>query len=694
MRKLLSVAAVLLLFFTTKAQIVDPIKWKWCAEKINETEYKIIIEGTIEKGWHTYSQYQGDEGAVPTKFTFEKSPNIEYKGKTTETSPNTHEGMDDVFRVVQKYFSDKVFFTQTVKLNGKTNMIKGSFEYMVCNDKTCLPPNTVNFSIDVSKDLCEKKNDGKTLIKTDTVTKKNPNTGENGIITDSSTAITNTPPNTTINTSGLSTYYADFFNKQKFGEPVNLCGEEDKEMNLWLAIFLGFAGGFLALFTPCVFPMIPLTISYFTKRAEKQKKGNKDAVVYGFFIVLIFVLFALPFLLFNISSNALHELSTNVYVNLIFFVIFILFAFSLFGFYEIQLPSSLTNSADKAANKQGYAGIFFMALTLVLVSFSCTGPILGTLLASMAASANGKLNFVMGMASFGLGMGLPFILLAFFPSLLKKLPKSGSWMDAVKKVFAILELMLAIKFFSNADLAGHWGILKREIFLAFWIALGVFLILYLMGFVKIGDNTNIDRKHPVRLTLTALAVAFVGYCFWGLIGKDVPLFSGILPPNYYSIFPKVNSCPNDLSCVKSYKEGLALAKASGKPLLIDFTGFNCANCRRMEENIWTDPEVFHLLNDKYIIASLYVDDYQNALPDSLVYISPRTGEKRSSYGHKWSDFQTICFNSNTQPQYVLISPDERLLNKPWSGFEADAKKYQDFLECGLDAMKQVKQKQP
>jgi thiol:disulfide interchange protein len=666
---------LIILSFSSFAQILTPVKWSWKAEQVNEQEFDIIFTANIDKGWHTYSQYQGNEGAVPTSFTFEKNPSITIVGKTSESSPKVHEGIDPVFEVYQKSFEDKATFTQRIKATANTTL-KGSFEFMVCDDKTCLPPDTKPFSIEltIGKVTDQKKNDG-SEVNTDT---SNETTA---------TSVSENESVTSQTLSNLSAYYQNFFNKEKFGEAKSECGTKEEPITTWLAFILGFGGGLIALLTPCVFPMIPLTVSFFTKRGENKSRGKFESVFYGFSIMAIFFLLALPFLIFDVSPNTLNAIATNLWVNLAFFAIFIVFAFSFFGYYEITLPSSLANKADSASNVGGLIGIFFMALTLVIVSFSCTGPILGTLLGSMATTPNGKLNLVVGMVSFGMAMGLPFTLFAFFPNMLKSLPKSGSWMDTLKVVLGFVELILALKFLSNADLVGHWGILKREIFLALWVVFGLMIVLYLLGILKMKGSENVNPKSPVRLTFIVLFGAFTLYSAYGLAGKNLSLFSGFLPPNYYSIFKQKSNCPNNLSCFKDYDEGLAYAKKVNKPLLIDFTGYNCANCRRMEENIWTDPEVYKTINEEFVLVSLYVDDYQKKLPDSMKYVSPFNGSMRDSYGHKWSDFQTTCFNTNTQPQYVLISPDEKLLNTPWNGYDADAGKYQSFLECGLSGMK-------
>jgi thiol:disulfide interchange protein DsbD len=670
MKSFFGLVAVLFTF-SSFGQILNPVKWSWKAVPAGKDEYKLQFIATIDKGYHTYSQFQGNDGAVPTSFTYEPNKNVTLVGKSTETCAKTHEGIDDVFGVFQKSFEEKVVFEQLVKISEPTTL-KGSFEFMVCDNKTCLPPTSKAFSFDL------------TLADGEGIKKKLIDTVDNVVIEP-----VDTTPASSLNSavSKLTSYYQHFFDKEKFGTAISDCGTKEEPITTWLAFILGFGGGLLALLTPCVFPMIPLTVSFFTKRNEDKAKGKFESVFYGFSILLIFVLLSMPFLIFNLSPNTLNAVATNIWVNLLFFVIFIVFAFSFFGYYEIALPHTLANKVDSASNLGGLVGIFFMALTLVVVSFSCTGPILGTLLGSMATAPNGKLNLVVGMSAFGFAMGLPFTLFAFFPNLLKSLPKSGSWMDALKVVLGFVELILALKFLSNADLVGHWGIIKRELFLIIWFILGAAVVLYLTGVLKMKGNENVNRKSPIRLFFAAVFFVFTAYCGYGLLGNDLKQFSGFLPPNYYSWFEKKTQCPNNLSCFKDYDEALAYAKQQNKPLLVDFTGYNCANCRRMEEKIWTDPEVFKLINEKYVLVSLYVDDYEKKLPDSLQYVSPFNGEKRTSYGHKWSDFQTVCFNTNTQPQYVLVSPDEKLLNTPWNGYDANPDKYQAFLECGLSANK-------
>jgi len=681
--------AFLFLFFcpSSHAQIVNPVHWTWRAEQVSGDEYKVIFTALIDKPWHTYGMYIQEGGPVKTSFAFDKNPDVELIGKMTESGTKVKEGVDDVFGINVKLFEEKAVFEQRIKLKNSTTL-KGSFEFMVCDDKSCLPPDTKKFELPITKADSKKK----VRIEIDSPrSKASPKPLSTAASIDTPAATASATPDTA-NTSGLSPYYRHFFDTQKFSKPTNECGQKEEPLTTWLAFILGFGGGLLALLTPCVFPMIPLTVSFFTKRSENKAKGKFESIFYGFSIMLIFFLLALPFLIFNLSSNTLNAISTNMWLNLFFFVIFLVFAFSFFGYYEITLPSSFASKVDNASNVGGLIGIFLMALTLVVVSFSCTGPILGTLLGSMATSPNGKLNLIVGMTSFGFAMGLPFTLFALFPNLLKSLPKSGGWMDSVKKILGFVELILAMKFLSNADLVGHWGILKREIFLGIWVLLGGALFLYLIGVIKFKSEGHSNNKAPIRIAVALLVLGFTLYSGYGALGNDLPLLSGFPPPNYYSIFAKKTECPDDLSCFHDYDEALAYARRVNKPIFIDFTGYNCANCRRMEENIWKDQSVYLRMSQKYVIVSLYVDDYQRKLPDSIIYASPVNGEKRSSYGNKWSDFQAICFNTNTQPQYALISPDEKLLNNTWKGYDADAHKFQDFLDCGLDAFHGLQKK--
>ena len=471
------------------------------------------------------------------------------------------------------------------------------------------------------------------------------------------------------------------------GAPKQQCavGEANESGNGPMKIFLlGFLGGLFALLTPCVFPMIPLTVSYFTKHSDNKKKGKQLAIVYGLFIFLIYVSFSIPFhLIGNVSPTIYNDISTNVYLNVAFFAIFIFFAISFFGYYEITLPGNLANSAN-AKQGSGIAGVFFMALTLAIVSFSCTGPILGTLLVGTATE--GAWPLTAGLAGFGVALGLPFGLFALFPQWLNSLPKSGSWLNTVKVVLGFIELALALKFLSNADLVAHWSIIKREIFFGIWILIFLGLFIYLMGWLHFPHDSKGQKISWVRKSLAFVVLAFTLYIMPGITNTksaNISLVSGFPPPVCYSLYNNPVNCDEPL---KDYEEALKLAKEQGKPILIDFTGWACVNCRKMEENVWTKPEVRELM-EKYILVSLYVDDKQ-VLPSSqqMIYTT-KSGTKITikTIGDKWSLFQTENFNATSQPWYVVISPDEKLLTSP-VGYTPDAARYAQWLKCGLEAM--------
>lgn len=660
------------------AQILNPVKWSWKAVETAKGEYKLIFSSTIDPKWHTYSQYIAEGGPVPTKFTFdEKNKDVQLIGKTTERGGKVHDEHDPVFDMQLKYFEDAMICEQKVKVL-KDTKLKGNFEFMVCDDARCLPPDYIEFEFDLkaggSRDKKDTAKTQGTLI--DPVTQQFDSIVQAAI----DTAMQNAGAAAAV-TSG-----------KRFGSPLSECGEVEKEnKSLWSIILLGFLGGLAALVTPCVFPMIPLTVSFFTKRSESKTKGKFEALFYGFSIVFIYFLLAVPFLLFDISPDTLNEISTGAPLNVFFFLIFVAFAFSFFGFYEIQLPSFIANKADSASNVGGLLGIFFMAVTLAIVSFSCTGPIIGSLLVGALTSTGGKLNLVAGMTSFGLALALPFAVFALFPGLMKSLPKSGGWLNSVKVVLGFVELIFAVKFLSNADLVSHWGILKREVFLGLWVAMGAGMFAYLVGWLKFPHDSPVQKLSFTRIAAAALALMFTIYTAYGIPGNDLSLFSGFPPPKFYSIKHQKTECPNNINCFHNdYEGGLAYAKANNKPVIVDFTGWACVNCRKMEENVWTDPAIYKMLNDDYVLVSLYVDD-KEMLPDTAQYISDFTGKKVRTVGNRFSEFEAKYFNENTQPLYVLLSPDEQLLNKP-RPYTPDVKEYGAWLQCGLDAFrKNVKQ---
>ncbi len=458
-----------------------------------------------------------------------------------------------------------------------------------------------------------------------------------------------------------------------FGIPLLDCGKEEVKLTTWSAFGFGIIGGLLALFFPCTFPMIPMTMSFFMKGSGDKKKGTRNAILYGFSIFLVYFLLSIPFN-FGLAGDSLSNLSTNIWLNIFFFVIFIVFAFSLFGYFDISLPSGLANKLDSKSNAGDFIGIFFMALTLAIVSFSCTGPILGLVLGSLENSKYVTPAF----SGFGIGLGLPFALFALFPNLLKSLPKSGSWLDVVKVVFGFIELAFAFKFLSNADLVMRWGLLKREPFVIIWMIIFLFLGLYLLGLFRFKKDSKIN-KTPITYVLAFLSLGFVGYLSTDFFGGDLRLISGFPPPKSYSLFHQ----PEKFEIVQNdYQKALDKAKAEGKLLMIDFTGWACVNCRRMEENVWVDHQVYDLMKNKFVLTSLYVDEKID-LPKDQQYYSPKLEKQVVTIGDKWADFQGANLNEFTQPQYAIIDPESgRIVNRPIGGYN-ESSVFKAFLDCGL-----------
>lgn len=477
------------------------------------------------------------------------------------------------------------------------------------------------------------------------------------------------------------------------GNPVSGCGDDDaSDKSLAGIFFLGFLGGLIALITPCVFPLIPLTVSFFTKRSGTRQKGVKNALLYGFSIFIIYVILSLPFhIVDQANPEVLNNISTNVWLNLAFFVIFIFFALSFFGLYEIGLPAGFANKIDSKSGISNFWGIFFMALTLAIVSFSCTGPILGSLLAGALTNDGGAIQLTSGMAGFGLGLALPFALFALFPGWLQSLPKSGGWLTSVKVVLGFLELALAVKFLSNADLVKQWGFLKRETFIAIWILIGIAIVLYLLGVIRFSQ----DSKPKMTKTRWAFVVLFAAATLYLIPGvtntsaANLRLISGFPPPLCYSLYQHPVNCEKNIEpIINDYEGALQLAKEQNKPLLIDFTGWACVNCRRMEEKVWPDPDVARMMKNDFIVVSLYVDERKRLPLAEQVQIKTKTGVEKSivTVGDKWATFQSENFNAVSQPQYAIISPGEKVLTKT-KAYTPDAKEFAGWLQCGLDAMK-------
>ncbi len=473
--------------------------------------------------------------------------------------------------------------------------------------------------------------------------------------------------------------------------PVVPCGDDTTEGKGLLAIFLlGLVGGFIALLTPCVFPLIPLTVSFFTKRSENRRKGIVNATMYGLFIFLIYILLSLPFhLLDKTNPEILNNISTNVWLNLAFFVVFVVFAISFFGYFEIKLPGNFATRTDSKAGIGNLGGIFFMALTLAIVSFSCTGPILGSLLAGALTSDGGAMQLSFGMGGFGLGLALPFAVFALFPGWLKSIPKSGGWLNTVKVVLGFLELAMAIKFLSNADLVEQWGVIKREIFIGSWVLIGILLILYLFGKIRFPHDDRVEKIGGTRWAFITLFAAFTIYLIPGLFNArsaNLKLISGFPPPLCYSVYDHPVNCEKGVRPLHDYEEALKESREKNKPILIDFTGWACVNCRKMEESVWTNPDVNRLMRDSFVVVSLYVDE-RRVLPASqqMVFKSKFTGDKNIiTVGDKWATFQFENFNATSQPQYAIVSSTEKALTKTKS-YTPDADKFTEWLRCGLEA---------
>ena len=625
----------------------EPVEWSTTVERISDTEAVLHFTAAIKEKWHLYSLKEFEDGPLPTEFTYVyDSLRIKLKGEMQSDPPKIE--FDQIFEIDLPFFEKEAKFSQHLTLlDTSVDEIRGEINYQACDDRVCIF-RTEPFAFSLN---------GKAIVQSAIE------------ITDQdkarSAALTLSLKNKALLTSGLVDE-----------------GDASPLLNLFL---LGFLGGLIALLTPCVFPMIPLTVSFFLKQGTSLRKGIFNALLYGGFIVVIYVLLSLPFhFLDSLNPEILNSISTNVPLNLLFFGVFVFFAFSFFGFYELTLPSSWGNSTDESANLKGIAGIFFMALTLAIVSFSCTGPILGSLLAGSLTSDGGAMQLTAGMTGFGVALALPFALFALFPNALTALPKSGGWMTTVKVVLGFFELALALKFLSNADLVSHWGLLKREVFVGIWTLLALALSLYLLGLFRFPHDIK-GKLSKARIGLGALSLVLTAYLFIGLVSKEnkLTLLSGFPPPAFYSIYASDNECPLGLDCYKDFELGLASARLQNKPILLDFTGWACVNCRKMEENVWSKPAIFRLLNEEVVLISLYIDDKTSLQEKDQFNFQFPNGRIRTinTVGEKWASFQSLNFNSASQPYYVLMDPDGTLLNTPIQYTDADT--YLKWLNDGL-----------
>ncbi len=632
---------------TLQAQFEEPVVWESKVEQLAEDRYQLIFEADIAPNWHLYSQFSDPEGAIPTEFVFDQTDSFKLVGNVTESESVVD--YDQVFEMDLTYFNDSAIFQQQIQvLDDRLTQIKVEINYQACDDELCIfRTETFALSLDGSVAAVELDVDEKSQA----------------LSAELKLALTETQ------------YLESATVKEGTYAPLNI-------------FLLGFFGGLLALLTPCVFPMIPLTVSFFLKQSTTKSKGIFNALLYTFFIVLIYVLLSLPFhFIDSLNPEILNNLATNVGLNIFFFVVFVFFALSFFGFYELTLPTVWGSKTDEASAVRGGLGIFFMALTLAIVSFSCTGPILGSLLAGSLTAEGGAFQLSIGMLGFGVALGLPFGLFALFPNALKALPKSGGWMTTVKVVLGFLELALALKFLSNADLVAHWGILKREVFVGIWTLISLGLTLYLFGIFRFPHEVKMPLSKGRKLVAVGVLI-LTSYLFLGFVSEEnkLRLFSGFPPPEFYSLNTQESDCPLGLECYKDFERGKQAAALANKPILLDFTGWACVNCRRMEENVWADPAVYELLNERYIIISLYVDDRETLAPESQFNFQYPDGRIKeiNTIGKKWATFQAINFNTASQPFYIQMSSDGELLNTPIQ--YTDKVTFENWLKLGLERL--------
>ncbi|WP_291855603.1 cytochrome c biogenesis protein CcdA [Marinilabilia sp.] len=647
---------------TLNAQILEPVKWAFSLNKLSETEYEIIADATIDKNWHLYSSNIPEGGPIATSVVMINGGEKLRVGELRE-EPDADVQFDQAFDMELAWFSNKARFILPVTITDKDiSELEGYVEFMSCDDEQCLPPDRIDFSFDLERGGAARQDPAVLVQEEDS---------DENITADrqEDTALEKSSDN-----------------------------EKSETRSHWTIFWLSFLAGFAALLTPCVFPMIPMTVSFFTKQSKTKASGFRNAILYGVSIIVIYVILG-TVVTAVFGADVLNALSTNPWFNLFFAALLIVFAISFFGAFEIVLPNSWVSAADRGADKGGLIGIFFMAFTLALVSFSCTGPIVGTLI--VQAASVGGMAPVVGMLGFSLALALPFALFAAFPGWLNSLPKSGGWLNSVKVVLGFLELAFAFKFLSITDMVWGLHVLEREVFIAIWITIFGALGFYLMGKIKLPHDSPMDHLPVSRMMLGLVVLAFTIYMIPGLWGAPVNLISGFPPPNNYAESPygvgdktpgtrggsasplgeDMHLGPQGIPAFDDYETALAYAKQVDKPLLLDFTGKGCTNCRKMEDAVWSNQTVKEMLANDYVLTSLYVDFREN-LPEDEQYISPVTGKKIRTVGNKWSDFQISRFQRNSQPHYVILGHDEEPLVEE-RGYDTDVQNYIDWLKTGL-----------
>ena len=695
MKKLISSIMLALIALVAQAQILTPVKWKIkLDDKGGAPEKEIVFTATADKGWHLYDMNLPEGGPVSTSFTFETLNGAELIGQPVPSvKPTTV--YDEQFAMNLRWYPGTVSFTQKLKVTDPAKFkAEGEVEFMACNDETCLPPDQIPFSFDkksIHVDPALAANSSTTEVDKEDATAIQPDTQvvaeEASELNTPDPAAKETPATTSPKASDSLTDSPNLWSPvidqlKSFGDATVLAADTS-----WLFIFFaGFLGGLIALLTPCVWPMIPMTVSFFLKRTKDRKKAIRDAIAYGLSIIVIYLVMGL--LITGIfGASALNDLSTNAIFNILFFLLLVVFAVSFFGAFELVLPASWTSKLDsKADSTTGVLSIFFMSFTLVLVSFSCTGPIIGTLLVQ-AASMGTAVGPAIGMFGFALALSIPFSVFAIFPNMLQSMPKSGGWLNSVKVVLGFLELALALKFLSVADLAYGWRLLDREAFIVLWIVIFSLLGVYLLGKIKFSHDSEVKYVSVPRLFMAIISFAFAIYMVPGLWGAPLKAISAFAPPLYTQDF---NLYKNEVhAAFDDYESGMAYAKKVNKPVMIDFSGFGCVNCRKMEASVWTDPKVKQMLENDYVLITLMVDD-KTKLPQPIEIQENGKTRKLKTIGDKWSYLQRSKFGSNAQPFYILLNDEGQPLG-PSYAFNEDVSKYIQFLQNGLKEFKKEQQ---
>ncbi|WP_294554446.1 cytochrome c biogenesis protein CcdA [uncultured Bacteroides sp.] len=684
MKKFVSFLLLSFVVYALQAQIKDPVKFKTELNTLSDTEAEIVFTATIDNGWHVYSTELGDGGPISATFNVDKKSGLELAGKLKPVGKEVAT-FDKLFEMKVRYFENTAKFIQKVKLTGGAYEIEGYLEYGACDDESCLPPTEVPFKFSgVAKAASA------AAAKTEQPEKKEPEKKEEPASAEvkDSAAMMELVPATPVD---AATDVQSAVSSSELWKPVisdlQALGEEHGQEDMsWIYIFItGFLGGLIALFTPCVWPIIPMTVSFFLKRSKDKKKGIRDAWTYGASIVVIYVVLGLAITLI-FGASALNALSTNAIFNILFFLMLVIFAASFFGAFEIRLPSKWGNAVDsKAESTTGLLSIFLMAFTLSLVSFSCTGPIIGFLLVQVSTTGS-VVAPAIGMLGFAIALALPFTLFALFPSWLKSMPKSGGWMNVIKVTLGFLELAFALKFLSVADLAYGWRLLDRETFFALWIVIFALLGFYLLGKIKFPHDDDDNKVGVTRFFLALVSLAFAVYMVPGLWGAPLKAVSAFAPPMQTQDF---NLYKNDVHAkFDDYDLGMEYARLNGKPVMLDFTGYGCVNCRKMEAAVWTDPKVSDLINNDYVLITLYVDN-KTPLSEPVKIVENGTERTLRTVGDKWSYLQRVKFGANAQPFYVLLDNQGKPLNKSYA-YNEDIPKYIEFLQTGLENYKKGK----